>query len=193
MAGWIVAGVGGGIFLIILLIGIVLYNGLVRRRIDADNAFSQIDVQLKRRYDLIPNLVETVKGYAGHERGTLEAVINARNQAVRVPGDSAHAGEKAAAEGVLTQALGRIFALAEAYPQLRANENFARLQEELAGTENKIGFARQHYNDTIARYEEARQAFPSNIVAGMFNFEKRQEYFEIEAPAQREAPKVSFS
>jgi LemA protein len=175
---------------VFLLLFVGMYNTLVRRRIDTENAFSQIDVQLKRRYDLIPNLVETVKGYAAHERGTLEAVITARNRAVQVQG--AGVAQRAEAEGALTQALGRLFALAEAYPQLKANENFAALQEELASTENKIGFARQHYNDTVGRYEQSRLSFPTNIVAAAFNFEKR-EYFKAEEPAVREAPKVSFT
>ncbi|MEX2217835.1 MAG: LemA family protein [Phycisphaerales bacterium] len=169
---------------------IAMYNGLVRRRIDVDNAYSQVDVQLKRRHDLIPNLVETVKGYAGHERGTLEAVISARTRAVQA--GSGSIGERAEAEGFLTQALGRLFAVAEAYPQLKANTNFASLQEELASTENRIGFSRQHYNDTVAKYEESRQSFPANIVAGAFNFDGR-EYFRLEQSAEREVPKVSFS
>ena len=190
--GWIIFAVLGGIFIVLLLIAVGMYNTLVRRRIDVDNAWSQIDVQLKRRYDLIPNLVETVKGYAGHEKQTLEAVINARARASAVPAGAAHAGEHAAAEGMLTQALGRLFALSEAYPDLKANTNFAQLQEELTSTENKIGFSRQHYNDTVGRYEESRQAFPTNIVAAAFNFEKR-EYFKTELAAEREAPKVSFS
>src|ERR1043165_1307196 len=189
-------GAGAGGMAVILLGGIVvlavilllwfvaMYNSLVRRRIDVDNGYSQVDVQLRRRHDLIPNMVETVKGYAGHERGTLEAVIAARNKAVQVQG--ATVGERAAAEGRLTQALGRLFAVAEAYPQLKANENCAALQEELSSTENRIGFARQHYNDVVARYEESRQAFPTNIVAGAFHFEKR-EYFRVEAEAEREA------
>jgi LemA protein len=192
MTGWIVAGAVVGVFLLVLFWFIGMYNVLVRRRIDCDNGWSQVDVQLKRRYDLIPNLVETVKGYAGHEKGTLEAVISARTRAVGVPSDAAHAGQKAEAEGVLTQALGRLFAVSEAYPDLKANTNFARLQEELASTENKIGFARQHYNDCVARYEESRQSFPTTIVAGAFNFDKR-EYFKLEEPAAREAPKVSFT
>jgi LemA protein len=181
-----VAGVG----VIVFFWFIGMYNSLVRRRVDADNGWSQIDVQLKRRYDLIPNLVETVKGYAAHERGTLEAVIAARARAV----DAGKGGvaERAEAENALTQTLGRLFALAEAYPQLKANANFSQLQEELASTENKIGFSRQHYNDTVGRYEEARQSFPTNIVAGAFNFEKR-EYFTAQNPVEREAPKVSFS
>lgn len=169
---------------------IAMYNGLVRRRVEADNGWSQIDVQLKRRYDLIPNLVETVKGYAGHERGTLEAVIAARSRAVEAGGGGV--AQRAEAENALTQTLGRLFAVAEAYPQLKANTNFGQLQEELASTENKIGFARQHYNDTVGRYEEARQSFPTNIVAGAFNFEKR-EYFTAQNAVEREAPKVSFS
>lgn len=181
----------GVVFVLVLLWFAAMYNGLVRRRIDTDNAWSQIDVQLKRRYDLIPNLVETVKGYAGHERETLEAVIAARTRAVAVSSDGAHAAEKGAAEGMLTAALGRLFAVAEAYPDLKANANFAQLQEELTSTENKIGFARQHYNDTVARYEQSRQSFPTNLAAAAFNFEKR-EYFTIEEPTQREAPKVSF-
>jgi LemA protein len=180
----------GGVAVVVFFWFIAMYNGLVRRRVDADNGWSQIDVQLKRRYDLIPNLVETVKGYAGHERGTLEAVIAARTRAV----DAGKGGiaERAEAENMLTQTLGRLFAVAEAYPQLKANANFSQLQEELASTENKIGFARQHYNDTVGRYEEARQSFPTNIVAGAFNFGKR-EYFEASSPVEREAPKVSFS
>ena len=192
MIGWIVGGAVVLLFVIVLLWFMAMYNLLVRRRIDTDNGWSQIDVQLKRRYDLIPNVVETVKGYAAHERGTLEAVISARNQAVQVPSDAAHAGQKAAAEGAFTQAIGRLFALAESYPDLKANTNFLQLQEELSSTENKIGFARQHFNDTVARYEEARQAFPTNIVAGAFNFEKR-EYFRIEDGAERQTPKVSFT
>jgi LemA protein len=189
---WIALVVIAVVFVVVLFIFVGMYNTLVRRRVDVENSFSQIDVQLKRRYDLVPNLVETVKGYAAHEAQTLEAVIAARTRAVAVPGDAAHAGEKAAAEGMLTQALGRLFAVAEAYPQLKANTNFMQLQEELTSTENKIGFARQHFNDTVGRYEETRQSFPTNIVAAAFNFEKR-EYFRLEEPAQREAPKVSFT
>ncbi len=189
---WIAILVVLGLFLVVLLWFMAMYNGLVRRRVEADNGWSQIDVQLKRRYDLIPNLVETVKGYAAHEKGALEAVINARSRALGVTSDAAHAAQKAEAENMLSQALGRLIALSEAYPNLKANENFGRLQEELASTENKIGFARQHFNDTVARYEEARQTFPTNIVAAAFNFDKR-EYFKVEEAAQREAPKVQFS
>jgi len=163
------------------------YNGLVRLRNSVKEAWAQIDVQLKRRFDLIPNLVETVKGYATHERGTLEAVIQARNAAAAATGVQ----EKAAAENVLTGALRQIFALSEAYPNLKANENFAQLQEELSGTENRISFARQHYNATVTEYNTARQVFPSNIVAGMFHFAPA-EFFEIADATQKEAPKVKF-
>ncbi len=184
-----------GAFVLLLLIVMGKYNTLVRRRIDTDNAWSQIDVQLKRRYDLIPNLVETVKGYAGHEKGTLEAVIQARNQAVSLSGGSggapASVAQRAEAENALTASLGRVFALSEAYPDLKANQNFSQLQEELTSTENRIGFARQHYNDTVARYEESRQAFPTNMIAGMFNFQHK-DYFTVANATEREAPKVSF-
>lgn len=191
----ILAVVGGllAVLVILAIIVILIYNGLVQARVETQNGWAQIDVQLKRRYDLIPNLVETVKGYAGHERETLEAVIAARSQAVSVTSDAAHAGEKAGAENMLSQTLGKLFALSEAYPNLKADANFRQLQEELTSTENKIGFARQHFNDTVARYEEKRQSFPSNIIAGMFNFTKR-DYFEIGADSvERVAPKVSFS
>lgn len=180
--------IAGGVLVVLAIFVIGIYNRLVRLRINCDNGWAQIDVQLKRRYDLIPNLVETVKGYAGHERETLEGVIAARSRAV----DASGVKEQAEAESMLTQALGRLFALSEAYPDLKANQNFARLQEELSSTENKIGFARQHYNDCVAQYDGARQQFPSNLVAGMFNFEER-EYFELESSSERAAPKVSFS
>jgi LemA protein len=166
---------------------ILVYNGLVQKRVRCQEAWSQIDVQLKRRYDLIPNLVETVKGYAAHERGTLEAVIQARNTAMAATG----VAQRAEAENMLSGALRQLFALSEAYPNLKANENFAQLQEELTGTENKISFARQHYNDCAGIYNTARQVFPNNIVAGMFNFQV-QEYFQVQAPAEKEAPKVKF-
>ena len=187
-----------GVWIVVAIVAVVViavilaFNRLVRLRNRVDNGWSQIDVQLKRRYDLIPNLVETVKGYAAHERGTLEAVVAARSRAIAVTSDAAHAGEKAAAENLLTQALGRLIAIAEAYPTLKADANFARLQEELTSTENKVGFARQHYNDVVARYEETRQTFPANIVAGMFQFEPRA-YFKVDVEAAREAPKVTFS
>lgn len=177
------------VVLLVAVVGIVvgIYNGLVRKRIATENGWSQIDVQLKRRHDLIPNLVDTVKGYASHERETLEAVIQARQQAV----DASSVAEQGAAEGFLTQALGKLFALSEAYPDLKANQNFMQLQEELVSTENKISFARQHYNDTVSQFNTAVQSFPSNIIAGMFNFQQR-EFFEIEAPEMRETPRVSF-
>jgi len=190
--GMIVGLVIAGVFVLVLLIVVGMYNTLVRRRIDSDNAWSQIDVQLKRRYDLIPNLVETVKGYAGHEKGTLEAVIQARNQAVNLSGGQASVAQRADAENALSATLGRLFALSEAYPTLKANENFAQLQEELTSTENRIGFARQHYNDTVARYEESRLAFPTNTIAAMFNF-PHKDYFTVANAPEREAPKVSFS
>jgi len=166
---------------------VAVYNSLVSKRIRCKEAWAQIDVQLKRRHDLIPNLVETVKGYAAHERETLERVIQARNQAIAAKGVK----ETAEAEGFLGGALKQLFALSESYPGLKANENFAQLQEELTSTENKIAFARQHYNDSAAVYNTARQKFPNNIVAGMFNFQD-QEYFEIAEPGQREAPQVKF-
>ena len=169
-----------------------IYNSLVALRNRFKNAFAQIDVQLKRRYDLIPNLVETVKGYASHEKGTLEAVVSARTRAVAA-GNSGDIKQQAEAENMLTQALGRLIALSEAYPDLKANQNFLSLQQELAATENKIGFSRQHYNDSVGQYSEARQQFPSNIVANMFGF-KDKPYFDLGSSAeQREAPKVSFS
>jgi LemA protein len=192
MTGWLILGGLGLLFVIFLFWFIGMYNVLVRRRIDCDNGWSQIDVQLKRRYDLIPNLVETVKGYAAHEKGTLESVISARARAVAVTSDAAHAAEKAAAENTLTQALGRLIAIAEAYPTLKADANFAKLQEELTSTENKVGFSRQFFNDCVAKYEESRQTFPTNLVAAAFNFDKR-EYFKVEEEAAREAPKVKFT
>ena len=183
MTTWIVLAAVS--VLVIALIAI--YNGLVSKRIRCQEAWSQIDVQLKRRYDLIPNLVETVKGYAAHEKETLVRVIEARNAAVAAGGVK----EQAQAENMLTGALRQIFALSESYPDLKANENFSRLQEELTSTENKIAFARQHYNDSGAVYNTARMKFPGNIVANMFGF-KEQDYFELEEPEAREAPKVSF-
>ncbi len=171
---------------VIWLIGI--FNGLVRLRNAVKNAWSQIDVQLKRRYDLIPNLVETVKGYAQHERGTLEAVIKARQQAINITDNVI---DKAKAENMLSQTLRSLFAVSENYPDLKANQNFLALQEELISTENKISFSRQFYNDSAMTYNNKTEMFPSNIIAGMFNF-KRADFFEIEEAAQREAPKVSF-
>ena len=168
-----------------LVIGI--YNGLVRLRVQADNAWADIDVQLKRRYDLIPNLVETVKGYAGHEKGTLEAVIKARNSAMSAQGPAA----KGEAEGVLAGALRQIFALAEAYPQLRAVESFTSLQGTLNEIEDHVQNSRRYYNAVVRDLNTKIAQFPSNIIAGMFSFAAR-EFFELKDAAQREAPKVSF-
>ena len=195
------------IILLVVLVALVLfavlfvagmYNKLVALRNRFKNAWAQIDVQLKRRYDLIPNLVETAKGYIKHERGTLEAVIAARNAAssanVRVaanPADPAAMKQLIAAEGTLTGTLGRLFALSEAYPDLKANQTMARLMEELTSTENKVSFARQAYNDSVMTYNTQREVFPSNIIAGMFNF-TAAELFVVEKPEEREAPKVSF-
>ena len=182
---WIIVGIV--VVLVLALIG--MYNSLVQKRIRCREAWSQIDVQLKRRYDLIPNLVESVKGYAAHEKETLERVVQARNAAIAVP--SGDVKGQAQAENFLTGALRQIFALSESYPDLKANQNFLQLQEELTSTENRIAFARQHYNDTTAVYNTAREKFPGNVVAGMFGFQAR-DYFEIEEPAEREAPKVKF-
>lgn len=176
----------GAIFLVILwLIGI--FNGLVKLRNRVKNAWSQIDVQLKRRHDLIPNLMETAKGYMKHERETLENITKARNLAQNANGPA----EQGKAEAGLTQAMSNFFVVVENYPELKANENFLSLQEELTSTENKIGFARQFYNDETMVFNTKIEMFPSNIVAGMFNF-KQSEFFEIEDEAQREVPKVSF-
>lgn len=176
-----------GLIVLVALVVIGIYNGLVRLRNQCRNAWSQIDVQLKRRHDLIPNLVETVKGYAGHERQTLESVIKARSAAVNASG----VAQQAQAEGELSQALGRLMLLVEQYPNLKANQNFMALQEELASTENRIGFSRQAYNDSVMGYNTKVESFPANVVAGAFNFEK-MEFFEIENAAEREVPKVQF-
>ncbi len=164
-----------------------LYNGLVRLRNQADNAWSQIDVQLKRRHDLIPNLVETAKGYMRHERETFEAITNARSQAMQA-NTVAQANQ---AEGQLTDALSKFLLTVENYPDLKANQNFLSLQEELSSTENKISFARQAYNDAVLMFNNKVQMFPSNIVAGMFNFQKK-DFFEIENATEREVPNVKF-
>jgi len=177
------------IVLVALLVGLVilLYNRLVTLRNRAENAWSQVDVQLRRRYDLIPNLVETVKGYASHERGTFEEVTNARTRAQ----EARTVGEQAEAENLLTQAIGKLFAVAEDYPDLRATENFQQLQTQLDETETKIAVSRQIYNDAVLSYDTALETVPTNIVARLFSFEERQ-YFELEEPAAREAPQVSF-
>jgi len=167
---------------------VLLYNGLVQKRNRVDNAWAQIDVQLRRRRDLIPNLVETVKGYAAHERGTFEAVTAARAAAA----NAQNPAEAGAAEGLLGAALGRLFAVAEAYPELKANENFLQLQTQLQDAENKIAVSRQVYNDTVLTYHNSIQTFPAVLVAGMFGFQKR-EFFEIEDPGDREVPAVSFA
>lgn len=172
--------------LVIFLVSI--YNSLVNLRNQVKNAWSQIDVQLKRRHDLIPNLIETVRGYMTHERETLENITKARSQAVVAEG----VGDKAKAESELTQALGKFNLVVENYPDLKANQNFLALQEELTSTENKISFARQSYNDQVLFYNNKIQMFPSNIVAGMFNF-KEEEFFEIEDDSERAVPKVDFN
>ena len=179
-----------GIVVLLLLIFVGIYNSLVRLRNQVRNAWAQIDVQLKRRHDLIPNLMETVKGYMKHERETLEAVTNARNLAQGAIGKGVGAQSKAEAE--LSGALSKLLVVVENYPDLKANQNFLALQEELTSTENKIGFSRQYYNDSVLRYNNKTQMFPSNVMAGMMGF-KASEFFEVEAAEEREAPKVSFS
>jgi LemA protein len=169
---------------------VMVYNGLVGKRVETQNAWSQIDVQLKRRYDLIPNLVETVKGYASHEKETFERVIQARNAAMNASGPAAHA----AAENALSGTLKSLFAVAEAYPDLKANTSFLSLQEELKSTENRIGFARQHYNDSVSGYNSGLQQFPANLVANTFGF-RAAEFFKLDAAEEatvREAPKIKF-
>lgn len=184
---------------LVLMYGVGIFNRLVTLRNRVDNAFSQIEVQLKRRHDLIPNLIETVKGYMAHERDTLEAVIKARNQAVSgLQGASGNAGDHqamlqmAGAEKGLSGALGRLFALAEAYPDLKANQNMMQLTEELTSTENKISFARQGYNDSVTAYNTYRQTFPPLIVAGMTGHTTDRDLLEFDSAAIAEVPKVSF-
>jgi LemA protein len=193
----------GTIILVVLAVGVLvwgvgIYNALVRARNQFKNAFAQIDVQLQRRYDLIPNLVETTKEYIRHERETLEAVIQARNQAQAAsraaaahPEDGAAMAELGAAEGVLGAALGRFFALAEAYPDLKANQTIQQLMEELSSTENKIAFSRQHFNDSVMAYNNQCEQFPNNVIAGVFSFEQARQ-LEIEDEAARKAVKVDF-
>jgi LemA protein len=192
----VVLAVSSGLIVAIVIIVIValfafilvgMYNGLVQKRNRAQNAWAQVDVQLKRRHDLIPNLVETVKGYAAHERGTFDEVTQARTAAQQAQGPE----QQGAAENVLTQALGRLFAVAENYPQLRATENFQQLQAQLSETEQNIAISRQVYNDTVLTYDNALQTVPTNIIAGIFNFRSR-EYFQTDDAADREVPQVSF-
>jgi LemA protein len=187
-----------GIGFLVLLFAVGIYNGLVARRNRFKNGYGQIDVQLKRRYDLIPNLVEAVKGYMTHEKGTLEAVISARNQAANAgvkaaanPGDTEAMKTLMAAESSLGGTLGRLFALSEAYPDLKANQNMMQLQEELTSTENKVGFSRQAFNDSVMDYNIYRETFPNVIVAGLTGFVTAQQ-FTLENPTEREAPKVKF-
>ncbi len=183
----------GALLVLFIIIGVVIvaaigiYNGLIVLRNRCENAWSQVDVQLRRRYDLIPNLVETVKGYAKHEREVFEKVTQARSQAI----NAGTVKEQGQAENMLTGALKTLFAVAENYPDLKANQNFLLLQEELSGTESKIAYSRQFYNDTVMKFNQKQQVFPSNIIANMFNFKER-DYFEIEEPEARGPVKVSF-
>jgi LemA protein len=183
IGGWVVIGIVG----VVILWWIATYNRMIVLRNRIENAWSQVDVQLRRRYDLIPNLVEIVKGYAAHERQTFEEVTKARQAGI----DARSVQDQAMAENMISQALKRLFAVAEAYPQLRATENFQQLQEELSGTESKIAYARQFYNDTVLSYHNLIQAFPAKIVAGMGGFQKR-DYFEIEEEAARGPVQVQF-
>ncbi len=182
----------GLVFLALIVIVVFwvlgMYNGLVGSRNEVKNSWSQIEVQLKRRHDLIPNLVETVKGYMGHERGTLEAVTKARQQAISITGDVA---ERAKAENALTQTLRSLFAVAESYPDLKANQNFLALQEEITSTENKIGFSRQYYNDAAMRFKNRIEMFPSNFFAGAFGFQP-EPFFQVDEAADRAVPQVKF-
>jgi LemA protein len=184
-----VFAIAGGIGLLLVLFIIGTYNGLVRSRNGVKNSWSQIDVQLKRRYDLIPNLIETAKGYMKHERDTLEAVTRMRQQAINVSGTNVAA--KAEIENMLSDTLKSLFAVAENYPDLKANQNFLALQEELTSTENKIGFARQYYNDSTMSYNNKIEVFPSNIFAGLFGF-KASDFFAVEEAGMRQAPQVKF-
>jgi len=183
---WVVLAIVALVLLVAILL-VTLYNRLVRLRNRAENAWAQVDVQLRRRYDLIPNLVETVKGYASHERTTFEEVTKARTAAQQAQ----TVQEQANAENILTEAIGRLFAVAEQYPELRATENFQQLQGQLEETEGKIAVSRQVYNDAVLTYDTALETVPTNIVGNMFSF-KAREYFEVEEPAAREAPRVQF-
>jgi LemA protein len=176
------------IVVLVVLFFVFSFNGLVRMRNRVDQAWSQIGVQLERRHDLIPNLVETVKGYASHEKGTLEAVVQARNNAVQA--QQSGPAQQAQAENVLSGALRQLFALSEAYPDLKANQNFLNLQEELTSTEDRISYARQFYNDSVQNYNTGIQTFPRNLLAGMFNFQPRQ-FFQAEQGSE-EVPRVQF-
>jgi LemA protein len=176
------------VVVLIALWAVLLYNGLVQKRNRVDNAWAQVEVQLKRRHDLVPNLVEAVKGYAAHERGTFDSVTQARAAATSAQGP-AQAG---AAEGILGQAIGRLFAVAEAYPELKANQSFLDLQGQLRDTEDKIAISRQVYNDTVLTFNNAIQVFPAVLLAGALGFSKR-EFFEIDDAAERDAPQVSFT
>jgi len=187
------------VVLVVLFWGVGAYNRLVSLQNQVKNAFSQIDVQLKRRYDLIPNLVETAKGYMKHERETLEAVIAARNQAVNAnakaaadPSDTGAVRQMASAEGMLSATLGKMFALSESYPELKANENMMQLTEELTSTENRIAFARQAYNDGVMQYNTSREQFPGSIIAGMFAFKAAELLQSTESPEERKPVKVAF-
>ena len=188
-----------GFIAVVVFWAIGIYNRLVNGRNRVKNAFAQIDVQLTRRYDLIPNLVEVVKGYMKHERETLEAVINARNSASASldaakadPANAQMIKELGASEGALTSALGRMFALSEAYPDLKANQNMMQLQEELASTENKVAFSRQAFNDSVLQYNNSAENFPNNVIAGFFSFALAS-FLEIESEEKREVPEVSFT
>jgi LemA protein len=190
MDPWMWWLIGGGIVVLLVLFVVFTYNGLVSRKVETDNAWSQISVQLQRRHDLIPNLVETVKGYAHHEQDTLQKVIQARNQAI----SATNVPEKIQAENQLSAAMRGLLAIAEAYPDLKANQNFLALQEELTATENRIGFARQHYNDVVTQYNQALMQFPANLVAGPCGFHAAA-FFNLdpaEAAAVKQVPKVQF-
>ncbi|MQA60066.1 MAG: LemA family protein [Actinophytocola sp.] len=196
--GLIITLVVVGVIVLLAIFAISIYNGLVKRRNGYKNAFAQIDVQLTRRHDLIPNLVETAKGYIKHERETLEAVIAARSGAVNAqqtarqnPGDPAAMQQLGQQENMLDQTLGRLFALSEAYPDLKANQNMMQLSEELTSTENRVAFSRQAYNDSVMAYNNKREVFPAKLFAGMFGF-KEAALLEVERPEMRKAPEISF-